>query len=93
MLTLLILKLLQSPAFPLHASTQHHNIKELFPLLLLYFFLQLNYLSQVSFSLGQSLAKCPASLQWKHLTSDKSRGFLVITYPPWASASFVLGNR
>ena len=28
MLTLLILKLLQSPAFPLHASTQHLNIKE-----------------------------------------------------------------
>ena len=28
MLTLLILKLLQSPVFPLHASTQHLNIKE-----------------------------------------------------------------
>ena len=37
MLTLLILKLLQSPAFPLHASTQHLNIKEMFSLLLLYF--------------------------------------------------------
>ena len=38
MLTLLILKLLQSPAFPSHASTQHLNIKEMFPQLLLYFF-------------------------------------------------------
>ena len=28
MLTLLILKFLQSPTFPLHASTQHLNIKE-----------------------------------------------------------------
>ena len=36
-LTLLILQLLQSPAFPSHASTQHLNRKELFPLLLLYF--------------------------------------------------------
>ena len=27
-LTLLILKVLQSPALPLHASTQHLNIKE-----------------------------------------------------------------
>ena len=37
MITLLILKLLQSPVFPLHASTQHLNIPEMFPLLLLYF--------------------------------------------------------
>ena len=62
MLNLLILKVLQSPTFPLHASTQHLNVKELFPLLLLYFH-RLNYLAQVSFSLGQSLAKCPAPLQ------------------------------
>ena len=40
MLTLLILKLLQSPAFPLHASTQHLNtINEMFSQLLLYSFL------------------------------------------------------
>ena len=40
---------------------------------------RLHCLAQASLSLGQSLAKCPASLQRKHITSDKSRGFLVIT--------------
>ena len=76
-LTLLILQWLQSLAFPLHASTQHFNIKELSPLLLLYSFCsKLNYLAKASFCLGQSLAKCPAPLQQKHITSDKSRGFL-----------------
>ena len=51
--------------------------RKMFSLLLLHFFCcKLNYLAQVSFSLGHSLAKCPASLQRKHITSDKSRGFL-----------------
>ena len=54
MLTLLILKFLQSPAFPLHASTQHLNIKEMFPLLLLFFFFQLNYPPSLWDNLWQS---------------------------------------
>ena len=41
-LTSLILKVLQSLAFPLHVSTQHLDTKELFPLLLLL----LHYFSQ-----------------------------------------------
>ena len=40
---------------------------------------KLNYLAEGSISLGQSLAKCPALLQRKHITSDKSRGLLMIT--------------
>ena len=60
MLTLLILKVLQSPAFPLHASTQHLNVKELFPLLLLHFFLLLTQLlAQNLLLLGTIPGKVP----------------------------------
>ena len=77
MLTLLILKLLQSPVFPLRASTQHLNNKRNVPTTTIIFLFRLNYLTRIS-SLGQSLAKCPAYLQRKHITSVESRGFLVI---------------
>ena len=78
MITLLIIKLLQSPIFPLHASTQHLNIQRNVPTTTIFLFI-LNYLAQVSLSLGQSLEKCHAPLQRKHITSDKYGGFLVIT--------------
>ena len=78
MLTLLIFKLLQSPAFHYIASIRHLTNKRNVHTTTTIFLVALNYLSQVSVSLGHSLAKCPASSQRKHITSDISRGFLVI---------------
>ena len=57
MLTLLILKLLQSPIFPLQASTQHVNTKELFPLLL--YFLQTQLIIASLLLLGTISGKVP----------------------------------
>ena len=67
---------------PLQASTRHLTNKRNVHTTTTIFLVALNYLSQVSVSLGHSLAKCPASSQWKHITSDISRGFLVIIQPP-----------
>ena len=63
---------------PFIASIRHLTSKRNVHTTTTIFLVAINYLSQVSVSLGHSLAKCPASSQWKHITSDISRGFLVI---------------
>ena len=46
--------------------------KRIVPTITTILLLRHNYLAQVFFSLRQSLAKCPASLQRKHITSERS---------------------
>ena len=83
MLTLLILKFLQSPALPLHASTQYLNIKERFPLLLLYFS-QTQLIITSLLLLGTISGKVP-----RFITTKTYYFWQVLRFPFWATAEVV----
>ena len=90
MITLLILKLLQSPAFPLHNLTSPENKGAYYSIYYIpYSSIKiLKYSAHASLHSGHSLEPCPTSLQCKQMTFDKSRGLFVIVPTPWFLGSF-----
>ena len=88
---LLLYELLQ---FPFHNSTQHPQRKyKCVPTLLhaLFQYQDLNYSAQALIGSEHSPAKCPTPLQHKQMTSEKSRGFLVVILAPWV-LGFLAGH-